>query len=39
MLRSPAEPGSNQERTEFVAVQSGRVRLIIQPRTPDMGGR
>ena len=39
VLSRRTEPGGNQEATEFVAVQSGRVRLIIQPRTPDMGGR
>jgi hypothetical protein len=29
--RRAAEPGGDQERSEFVAVQGGGVRLIVQP--------
>jgi len=32
-------PGGDQQRAEFVAVQPDRVRLVIQPGPPDMGGR
>ncbi len=38
MLGGRAEPGSDQQRPEFVAVQAGGVRLIIQPGSPDVGG-
>jgi hypothetical protein len=33
-----AEPGGDQQGAEFVAVQPGRMRLIIQPRPPDVRG-
>ena len=39
MLTRRAEPGSDQQRAELVAVQRGGVGLIVQPRTADMGGR
>ena len=39
MLGRISEPGSNQDRTELVAVQPGGMRLIIQPRAADMRGR
>jgi hypothetical protein len=39
MLGRWAEPGGHQQRAELVAIERGHVRLIIQPRTPDMGGR
>ena len=32
-------PGGDQQGAELVAVQGDGVRLIIQPRTPDMGSR
>jgi hypothetical protein len=39
VLGGRAEPGGDQERAELVAVQGGRVRLIIQPRAADVRGR
>jgi len=36
VLGRRAEPGSDQESAEFVAVQRGGMRLVIQPRPPDM---
>jgi len=39
MLRRRAEPGRYQHRAELVAVQRGGVRLVVQPRPPDVGGR
>ena len=33
------EPGGDQERAEFVAVQPDGTRLIVQPGTADMSGR
>jgi hypothetical protein len=39
VLGGHAEPGGNQDRAEFVAVQPGGMRLIIQARTADMSGR
>src|SRR5260370_10205236 len=39
MLEWRAEPGGDQQRAELVAVQRGGVRLIVQARPPDMGGR
>jgi len=38
MLGGRAEPGGDQQRAELIAVQPGGVRLIIQPRAPDVGG-
>jgi len=34
-----AEPGGDRDRAEFVAVQRGGVRLVIQPGTADVRGR
>jgi len=36
MLGRWAEPGGGQQRAEFVAVQPGGVRLIVQPRAADV---
>jgi hypothetical protein len=33
------EPGGDQEGAEFVAVQGGGMRLAVQPRPADVGGR
>jgi len=38
MLDRGAEPGRDEQGAEFVAVQSDGVRLVIHPRTADMGG-
>jgi hypothetical protein len=40
VLGGRAEPGGDQERAEFVAVQGGGVRLVVQPGAADVrGGR
>jgi hypothetical protein len=39
MHRWRAEPGRDQQRAELVTVQRGRVRLVIDPRTADVGSR
>ena len=39
VLGGRAEPGGDQQRAEFVAVQPSGMGLIIQPRTADAGGR
>jgi hypothetical protein len=39
VLEDRAEAGGDQERAELVAVQGGGVRLMIQPRSADVGGR
>ena len=39
VLTRRAEPGGDQQRAELVAVQGGGMRLIVHPRTADMGGR
>jgi hypothetical protein len=39
MLGRRAEPGSDQHGAELVAVQSGAVRFVVQPRPADVGGR
>ena len=40
MLAGRAEAGGDQERPDLVAVQSGGVRLVVQPGTADVrGGR
>ena len=39
VLGGRAEPGSDQEGAELVAVQGGGVRLIIQPRPAHVRGR
>ena len=36
MLRRPAQPDSDQQRPEFVTVQAGGMRLIVQTGPPDM---
>jgi hypothetical protein len=38
LARRP-ELGGNKQRPEFVAVQPGGVRLIVQPGSADMSGR
>jgi hypothetical protein len=38
VLGRGAEPGGDQERADFVAVQGGGVRLVVQPRPPDVRG-
>jgi hypothetical protein len=39
MLGGRAESGGDQECAEFVAVQGGGVRLVVQPRPADVRGR
>ena len=39
MLGGVAQARGDQQGTEFVTVQPGRVRLIIQAGAADMGGR
>jgi hypothetical protein len=39
MLNRRAEPGGHQHGAELVAVQSGGMRLVVQSRPPDVGGR
>jgi hypothetical protein len=39
MLTRRAEPGSDQQRAELVAVQGGGMGLIVQPRTAEVRGR
>ena len=39
MLSWRAEPGGDEEGTELVAVQRDGMRLIVDPRPPDVGGR
>jgi hypothetical protein len=39
MLGRRAEPCGHQQGAQLVAVQGGGMRLIIQPRPPDVGGR
>jgi hypothetical protein len=39
MLGQRAEPGGNQQRAELVAVQRDGVRLVVDSRQADMGGR
>jgi hypothetical protein len=40
VLGGRPEPGGDQERAELVAVQGGRMRLVVQPRSADVrGGR
>jgi hypothetical protein len=38
VLGRRAQPGGHQQRAEFVAVQRGGVRLMIQPGTADVRG-
>jgi hypothetical protein len=37
MLARRAEPGGDQQGAELVAVQRDRMRLVVDPRPPDMG--
>jgi len=39
MHRWRPEAGRDEERAELVAVQRSRVRLVVDPRTADVGGR
>jgi hypothetical protein len=39
VLGGRAEPGGDQERPELVAVQCGRMGLVVQPRSADVRGR
>ena len=39
MLERSAEPGRNEHGAQLVAVQGGGVRLVVQPRPPDVGDR
>ena len=39
MLSSRPEARGDQERADLVAVQGGGMRLIVQPRTPDVRSR
>ena len=38
MLGGRAEPGSDQQRAELVAVQRDGVGLVVHPRTADVRG-
>jgi hypothetical protein len=38
MIGGRPESGGDQQGAEFVAVQAGGVRLIVQPGAPDVGG-
>jgi hypothetical protein len=39
VLSGRPEPGSDEEGAELVAVQSGGVRLVVQPRSADVRRR
>jgi hypothetical protein len=39
VLERRAEPGSDQDSAELVAVQGDGTRLIVDPRPPHVGGR
>jgi hypothetical protein len=39
VLGGRAEPGGDQERAELVAVQSSRVRFVVQSGAADVRGR
>jgi hypothetical protein len=39
MLERRPEPGGHQQRAEFVTVQRRSMRLVVQRRPPDVGGR
>jgi hypothetical protein len=39
VLKRRAEPGGDQHRAEFVAVQGDGMGLVGQPRAADVGGR
>ncbi len=39
VLHRRAEPGGHQQRAELVTVQRDRMRLVVGPRPPGMGGR
>jgi hypothetical protein len=38
MLERRTEPGGDQHGAEFVAVQRDSMRLVVDPRSPDVGG-
>jgi hypothetical protein len=38
MLEGRPEPGGDQQRAEFVAVQGDGVRLVVDPGTADVSG-
>jgi hypothetical protein len=38
VLGGLAKPGGDQQRAEFVAVQAGDMRLVVQPGTANMSG-
>jgi len=37
VLHRRAEPGGHQQRAELVTVQRDRMRLVVDPWSPDMG--
>jgi hypothetical protein len=39
MFKRRPEPGGDQQRAQLVTVQGDGVRLIVDPRTSDVGGR
>ncbi len=39
VLADRAEPGGDKEGADFVLVQGGGVRLVVQPGTANVGGR
>ena len=39
MLGRRAEPGGDEQGAELIAVQRDGVRLVVDSRPPDMGGR
>jgi hypothetical protein len=39
MLGCGAQAGGDQQRSDLVAVQPDRMRFVVQPGPPDMGGR
>jgi len=39
MLARRAQPSGDQQRAKLVAIQRDGVRVIVQPRPPDMRGR
>jgi hypothetical protein len=39
VLGGGAEPGGDEERADFVAVQAGGMGLVVEPGTADVRGR
>jgi hypothetical protein len=39
VLTGRAETAGEQQRTELITIQPGRMRLIIEPRPPDLSRR